>query len=1027
MRTYKTILLFIAAIFTFSFVNGQTITTSPEYPTPDAAVTITYNADQGNAALAGYDGEIYAHTGVITSESDSPSDWKYVKTEWGENTDATQLTNISGDTWELEISPDIIDYYGVPDGETVLQLAFVFRNENGTIVGRESDGSDIYADVYSDPYAINWISPDTSAIYSIGDIIAIEASILDAQSMELSVNETVVSSSDANNITYSYEATESGQIPIELTIETADSTLYDSISVYVRSSTQTQELPSDDLKDGINYIDANTVTLVLYAPYKEFVFVKSSFNNWVTDESTQMYRTPDENRYWITITDLEPGQEYAYQYIVDGEITIADPYTDKILDPWNDQYIPASVYPNLMPYPTGKAEGIVSVFQTDQEPYQWQVENFDRPANEDLVIYEMLVRDFVETHSYQTLIDTINYLKNLGVNAIELMPVSEFEGNSSWGYNPSFYFAPDKYYGTKNDLKEFIDVCHQNGMAVILDMVLNHSYGQSPLVQLYFDPSAGDYGQPTPENPWYNEQSPNPTYYWGFDFDHESPETKEFMSRVNKYWLEEYKFDGFRFDFTKGFTNNPGEGWSYDQDRINILKDMADTIWSAAPGGYVILEHLTDNSEEKVLANYGMMLWGNLNHNYLEAAMGYMENSDFSWISYTNRDWSEPNLVGYMESHDEERMMFKNLEYGNGNVIYDITELDIALRRAELTTLFFLTVPGPKMVWQFGEMGYDYSINYDCRVCEKPIRWDYLEEDGRRHLYNFYSQVIELRNASELFQTDNFNMNVDGEIKTITFENATDKALLIGNFGLESHTYMPNLSGYDSWYSYFDGGNSIATDTTLTLEPGQYRLLITNMPNTPDFPQFPEARNAYITGDTDMGSTLTANYDYFDLNGDPEGETQFQWYVSDDASGSGKRPIPGATSQQLEIAKSGDNKYLSFVVKPVAQGTEYKTGLPVESELFGPVTTTLSIQEFENETVLIYPNPVSDNRKLSIKNIDNFESIQISNAAGQIIHSIKLQDQENIDIDFSAYQQGVYLIRLNGENQTIVRKIIKTP
>jgi 1,4-alpha-glucan branching enzyme len=171
-----------------------------------------------------------------------------------------------------------------------------------------------------------------------------------------------------------------------------------------------------------------------------------------------------------------------------------------------------------MDYPVGKADGIVSVFQTAQTPYEWQVEEFVKPLKQDLIIYELLVRDFVSARNYQTLIDTINYLKNLGINAIELMPVSEFEGNSSWGYNPSFYFAPDKYYGTKNDLKEFIDVCHQNGMAVILDMVLNHSYGQSPLVQLYFDGSAGDYGQPTPLNPWYNETSPNQSLLLGFRF-----------------------------------------------------------------------------------------------------------------------------------------------------------------------------------------------------------------------------------------------------------------------------------------------------------------------------------------------------------------------------------------------------------------------------------------------------------------------------------------------------------------------------
>ncbi len=100
-----------------------------------------------------------------------------------------------------------------------------------------------------------------------------------------------------------------------------------------------------------------------------------------------------------------------------------------------------------------------------------------------------MVRDFIAAGNWQTLKDTLNYLKKLGVNAIEVMPFNNFEGASSWGYNPNFYFAPDKVYGTATALKQFIDACHQNGMAVIMDMVLNHSFGSSPMVQMYFDNS----------------------------------------------------------------------------------------------------------------------------------------------------------------------------------------------------------------------------------------------------------------------------------------------------------------------------------------------------------------------------------------------------------------------------------------------------------------------------------------------------------------------------------------------------------
>jgi 1,4-alpha-glucan branching enzyme len=163
--------------------------------------------------------------------------------------------------------------------------------------------------------------------------------------------------------------------------------------------------------------------------------------------------------------------------------------------------------------------------QTNQQPYQWQNTSFQRPANEDLVIYELLVRDFVGTHSYKTLSDTLTYLKKLGVNAIELMPIMEFSGNESWGYNPIYYFAPDKYYGTKNDLKAFIDKAHQMGMAVILDMVLNQADYEFPYVKAYWDGS-----KPAANSPYFNQQATHPFSVF-FDFNHESAATRVWLTQ----------------------------------------------------------------------------------------------------------------------------------------------------------------------------------------------------------------------------------------------------------------------------------------------------------------------------------------------------------------------------------------------------------------------------------------------------------------------------------------------------------------
>ncbi|MDZ7681754.1 MAG: alpha-amylase family glycosyl hydrolase [Fodinibius sp.] len=515
-----------------------------------------------------------------------------------------------------------------------------------------------------------------------------------------------------DTLEYSYNAQSAGSIDLRLTGTDGSNSDESSQQLIVNPQVNEQTRPAN-LQDGITYVDENTVRLSLFAPNKEFVYVLGDFNNWQPQPEYFMNRATvneDSTYYWIEIDGLTPGQEYGFQYLVDGNIRVADPYSEKVLQP-DDQYISEDTYPNLKPYPGDQTDFSVGVLQPGKTDYNWQHTNYDLPDKKNLLVYEILIRDFVAEHDFETLTDTLDYLDRLGVNTIELMPVMEFEGNISWGYNSAFMFATDKYYGPADDLKRFIDEAHSRDMAVILDIVLNHAYGQSPLVRLW---NEGTYGQPTPENPYLNVESPNQTFSFGYDFNHETAATKYYVDRVTRYWLEEFNADGYRYDFTKGFTQNPGDGSAYDSDRIRLLKRMADQQWAVHDSSYVILEHLTANQEEEELSDYGMLLWGNLNYNYNQSTMGYSQDSDFSGISYTNRGWDDPHLLGYMESHDEERLMYRNIQFGNSSGNYDITELETALNRNKMAAAFFFTVPGPKMMWQFGELGYDKSIN----LCE---------------------------------------------------------------------------------------------------------------------------------------------------------------------------------------------------------------------------------------------------------------------------------------------------------------------
>lgn len=341
---------------------------------------------------------------------------------------------------------------------------------------------------------------------------------------------------------------------------------------------------------------------MLEAPGKRFAHVVGDFIDWLAQDAYQMKQTPDGEFFWGEINGLTPQQPYVFQYWVGGDTRIGDPYAEQVADPWNDRFIPEENFPDLPTYDRTEF-GIAAVLETGQSPFVWDASEaqWQRPELDHLVIYELLVRDFLASYSYRYLTDTLSYLKRLGVDAIELMPFNEFEGNESWGYNPSYYLAPDKYYGTPEDLKRFIQAAHQEGLAVIMDMVLNHAYRQNALVQLYFDPSTG---KTTPNNPWFNVDYIGDGG-WGHDFDHESPYTERFIDRVNTHWLREYHIDGYRFDYTNGFTSYApgGNTHGYNVPRIENLERMADVIWAQESEAYVILEHWGPANEEQELAD----------------------------------------------------------------------------------------------------------------------------------------------------------------------------------------------------------------------------------------------------------------------------------------------------------------------------------------------------------------------------------------------------------------------------------------
>jgi len=808
-------------LFTFIFLGNigfsQIIQIIPAFPTVNDVITVQYDATQGNGGLVGVS-PIYTHTGVVT-QSGLPSSWSYTQGNWGQADTNVLMNDLGNNIHELII--DIDQYYGFPTGTNVAKLAFVFRNFNGSLEGKTATMGDIFYPIYpvNGGFQAAIIKPYSDQLVNLYDTITFNGQANSLATLELYDNGILIADTvNSNSLDKSISINNPGDHELIFVANDGNTTIYDTINYVVIPSLNFSNPPSN-LVDGINYIDDSTVTLKFFAPEKNTVNLIGDHNNWMVNSNSFMNLSTDTLYWWKTISNLTPGQKYTYQYLVDGNIKIADPLSPLILDPNNDGNIGSLNYPNPIPYPSSKTNGFVTVMEPGKTPYNWVNTNFSPPAKKDLIIYELLVRDFVGSHSYKTLIDTLDYLSNLGINAIELMPPGEFENNESWGYNPSFHMALDKYYGTPEHFKTFVDSCHGRGIAVINDIVFNQAFGQSPMVYLYWD---GINSRPAANNPWFNEVCPHPPYCWGYDFDHSSQATRNFIDRVNHFWLDEYRIDGFRFDFTKGFSNNSN---NYDDDRIDLLKRMADTIWSVHPNSYVILEHWAANNEEKNLANYGMMLWGNVTHGYQESAMGFPANSNLVGGVYKYRLWNDPHLISYMESHDEERIMYKNITYGNTNGSQNAKNPIKALERTEGLAVLMLTTPGPKMIWQFGEMGYDISIDYPCRICNKPILWNYLSENSRKSLYDVYKATINLRKSHPVFTGDDFTYSLNGAVKTLTLNNPNMNALVAVNIDVNSQDKILYFQNNGWWYEYFTGDSlEITGNTNITLNPGEYRI-----------------------------------------------------------------------------------------------------------------------------------------------------------------------------------------------------------
>jgi 1,4-alpha-glucan branching enzyme len=864
MKKITLLFTFFISSLTFSQEQSATFSISPSNFGVNDEITITVSGVDPTIWNAGQPNNIYLWAWYFNSCGEFVSGPVNGNGDWDNSEDYLQLTNNGNGTYSYVLTPSV--FFANSD---ISEIGILVKAEDGT--GDKKSQDDL--SYVGDGIVINISNPSgNTIILNSGDNLDIDATIstlgsTDIGSFIVFLNEVQVASGNGFPLfsTTLTNLTTSGTIRVQGTPNGSSENGSCSIELII-SPTVVEETIPVGMVEGINYndLDETKATLVLNAPLKDFVYIAGSFNNYNPGNSYLMKKDPSTGKFWLEISGLTSGQIETYQYwvyalnpVVNSPqlVKTADPYSTLVLSPFDDPSIPASTYPSLPTYPAGQ-EREVTVLQTGQTPYSWVVPNFIKPKKEDLVIYQVLIRDFDQDRNYQDLIDRIDYFKNLNVNAIQLLPNMEFEGNESWGYNPAFHMALDKFYGTEDKFKEFVDLCHQNGIAVILDLVLNQAFGRNPMVRMWMDDPDGDgWGSPSSESPYFNQVATH-SYSVGEDFNHQQPRTQNYVNRVLKHWIEEFKIDGFRWDLTKGFTQNcspSDEGCtnSYQQDRVDILKQYADYSWSLDTDHYVIFEHLGGDPEEQEWANYrigegkGIMMWGKMTDQYNQLTMGYNSGNDISRMGHLSRGFTGKRLLGYPESHDEERLMYKNLQFGNNDGGgYDVKNLNTALSRMSALGAVSLTIPGPKMIWHFADLGMENSIftcnngsvnNPDCKLDTKPQpQWtnNWLADANRNQIYNDWSRLIFLKTTEAVFEGDYSITTNTLTPKIYIWDNALPNlknVVILANFDVTSQNVIPNFPYTGTWYDLMDNTGSTSINVTNVTTPinipaGEFRI-----------------------------------------------------------------------------------------------------------------------------------------------------------------------------------------------------------
>ncbi len=499
----------------------------------------------------------------------------------------------------------------------------------------------------------------------------------------------------------------------------------------------------------------DTVTFALRAPHKPYVSLVGDFNGW--DTLANPLVTDGRGTWWVTLANPGPTR-YGYFVAIDEQshVWVGDPYATELR--WDD-------------------EAAWAYLPREQPPFAWTDQNWQTPALRDMVIYELNVRDFAgrwehnrpKFGDFRAMMDRMDYLADLGINAIELMPIQAFPGRSSWGYNPVFYFSIADVYGSPEDLKRFVDRCHARGIAVILDVAFNHAWGDHPYYH-YYPPMYGEDGeQLTNWNPFFHHTPQAVNMWGGLDWNHFSPDTTRYFQDIVRFWLTEYHLDGFRFDWVCGVDYDDGQPM---QPGFHPYHGIGAICWAARetkPDCVLIGEFWqldgthSDKTASKMVRETEMdAAWNGRFHHTLERVI----NQRWQWeqqdvrraiAGYAQDGYDSPvQLINFTCSHDEVRPEHEIKFYSGRHIDLPegMTLQQAAVVKAQLGLVLLFTAPGVPMIYAGQEFAEDTPRTIDFL----PLNWEKLEMPDRAQHVDLVRSLIRLRRTHAALRSDNIHV-----------------------------------------------------------------------------------------------------------------------------------------------------------------------------------------------------------------------------------------------------------------------------